>query len=117
MCLWAGCGFPYHEDAATGYYRYTGFNEKSWVDQELMVESKSGITFLSPDVFESAEEAWRRLALPKIPAFRIGPFYPHELPAIVIPDRVVSPNFGQPGGGRECAVEGPIRVFGVKRLL
>lgn len=99
------------------YYRYVGVAEKQHVEGGRSVYSYSGLTFLTPDLYPSAEEARKRLALPTLPVYRAGPFHEHELPPLTVPHRVVAPANGQPGGGVECAVSEPIVLFGFRELL
>ncbi len=98
------------------YFRYVSAAERDYICAENCVLSFSGVTFLSPDRYESGEEAARALSLPDQPVWRVGAIGEDWLPDIVVPRRRVIPAFGQPGGGWEVAVRGPIYLFGFTLL-
>lgn len=55
----------------------------------------------------------RKLSLPDIPIFRVGPFSTSELPDLIVHFRIAVPAHGHAGGGIEVAIRGRIHIFGV----
>lgn len=98
------------------YYRYVGAEEMWSIQEDGWIQSRSGITWLTRDYYEKAEDAQRWLALPQRPVFRAGPIYDHQLPWFAVEPRRVAPGYGEPGGGWECAVEQAIPVFHLKKM-
>jgi len=98
------------------YYRYTGDAEKAYIDSQRLIQSLSGLTYLTPDYYDSAGEAERLLAMPARPIWRIGPIPGETLPEVDVSPRRVVPRFGKTGGGREIAVRGAIPYPEAARL-
>ena len=55
----------------------------------------------------------RKLSLPDIPVYRVGPFSTAELPDLKVHFRTAVPAYGHAGGGIEIAIGGKIHIFGV----
>lgn len=101
---------------ASNYYRYTGEEEKVFIEERRCVRSLSGLTFLTPDCYDDARQAEKLLALPTPPIWRIGPIAGDSLPAVETGPRRVFPRFGKRGGGREIAVRGSIQYPAAVKL-
>ncbi len=96
----------------TTYYRYVHDGEKNSIEDSGMIRSKSGLTWFTPDRYETAAEAEKFLALPSGRNWRVGPIPSDEMPDFdKVPLRPVAPANGQPGGGVECATSLPIYLF------
>ncbi len=57
--------------------------------------------------------AQRKLSLPDIPIYRVGPFSTAEFPDLMVHFRIAVPAHGHAGGGIEVAIKGRIHIFGV----
>lgn len=55
----------------------------------------------------------RKLSLPDIPIYRVGPFSTAELPDLMVHFRIAVPAYGHAGGGIEVAIRGKVHIFGV----
>jgi len=98
------------------FYRYVGDAEKQYIDQNKMIRSQSGKTYFSPDLYETATDARQRLALPALPAWRVGPIPADEMPDFdAVALQAASPKYGQPGGGLECATNHTVYLLGFSR--
>jgi len=101
----------------TSYYRYLDDAEKNSIDDKGVILSRSGLTWFTPDRYETAAEAEKFLALASARKWRIGPIPSDEMPDFdTVPLRPVAPAHGQPGGGVECATSHPIYLFKVVEL-
>ena len=99
------------------YYRYVGDDENEFVERNHIIESHSGITWLTPDVYNTGAEAREMLALEKNPLWRIRPIPAEEILEFDhCPLRRVGPDNNEDGGGWECATTRPIRLYTVTRL-
>jgi len=99
------------------YYRYVGEEEKQSIEGENLIHSRSGATYFTPDRYDSAGEAQKRLALQRPPVWRIGGIAGNDMPELDRSTlRVVAPLNGQPGGGKECTASRPVRWFPFYRL-
>lgn len=99
---------------ATGFYRYVRTVEKLAIESEKCIKSASltGITWFTPDRYDTQSEAQMYLALPARPDHRVGPIPADEMPAFDHARlRVVQPFGGQPGGGLECATTDELHLF------
>lgn len=98
--------------AQTQFYRYVGDKEADSINEKKEIKSKSGVTWYTPDRYDTADEAQKKLALPNKPARRVGPIPADEMADFDhCPLRPVSPRFGQPGGGVEAAATKPVWLF------
>jgi hypothetical protein len=100
------------------FYRYTSNpSELELWHRSRLVRSTNvaqrGATWLTPDRYEDASEAQRRLALRHLPTHRIGPIPAHKVPVFDIDLRTVAPDNGHPGLGRECRTLVAIWLFGL----
>lgn len=86
-------------------YRYVSEPEKEFIVNNRYIEARSRETFLSPDFYDSEDEARRYLALPPGPQYRyrVGPIWALDITFDGVPLRRVPPAFGQPGGGFEIS--------------
>ena len=95
------------------FYRYVSSSEMGRIRETRQIGSRSGVTYFSPDRYDDAQEAYRRLALPRPPDFRVGPIPDDEMPDFdVVP--LMSVGFVDPnrlGGGTEAATSRPVRLF------
>jgi hypothetical protein len=86
-------------------------------EKNNMILSYSRQTHFSPDCFDSAEDAQRKLPLAQRPAWRVGGISEPRMPERdAAPGPLANPMYGQPGGGRECATSEPVYLFGITRL-
>lgn len=100
--------------AQTFYYRYVGQQEANAIDQRRNIKSGSGITWFTPNRYDSPAQAQQELALRSMPSHRVGPIPADELPDLdAAPLRPVAPKYGQPGGAVEGATYGETYVFGI----
>jgi len=105
--------------AELGFYRYVDNVEARIIQEVRRLAPTPGrdCKWYSPNRFESAEEALRYLALAYLPTFRVGPIPERELPEFdYAPLRVVSPAWGQPGGGIEAATTQVFYLFDIAPL-
>jgi len=104
--------------AQVQFYRYVGQAEADSIVQTGVIKSSSGITWFTPDFYESVQEAQEKLALPQIPTHRVGPVPADEMPDFDhCPIRPVRPRYGQPGGGVEAATTGEVKLFRIASLV
>ena len=101
------------------FYRYVSEPEYRSIMANRVIVSWTGRTYFTPDRYQSAAEAQRKLALGDLPAYRIGPVPADELPDFdevklqtVRPD----PILGLPGGGVEAATTQITSLFNPVRL-
>ncbi len=104
--------------AQTQFYRYISQGELNEIRNTKTIQSKSGVTYFTPDRYDNAQEARLKLALPFLPEYRIGP-----IPADEVPDFDSVPlgsvpyvDMERPGGGFEGATTMPLYLFGVYNL-
>jgi hypothetical protein len=89
------------------FYRYVGKAEAESIDNTGVIQSRSGVTWFTPDLYDSVEEAQRMLALPDRPSHRVGPIPVDELPDFDHCSlQFVHPAGPHPGGGLEAATTG-----------
>jgi len=101
----------------TLYYRYVSDAERQFIERNQMILSKAGLTWFTPDRYETAAEAQRYLVLPTPQPWRIGPIPADEMPDFdKVPLRPVASKNNQPGGGAECATTRPVYLYGVAKL-
>ena len=99
------------------YYRYVGEEEKRSIEKKNLICSSSGATYFTPDRYDSADEAQKKLSLLQLPVWRIGGIAEEDMPELDRSTlRVVAPLNGQPGGGKECTASRPVRWFPFYRL-
>ena len=102
----------------TTHYRYVDDAEKDSIDGGGIIQSKSGLTWFTPDRYDTAADAEKFLALPSPRNWRVGPIPSDEMPDFdKVPLRPIAPAHGQPGGGVECATSHPVYLFKVVQLL
>ncbi len=103
--------------AAGEFYRYLSNPvEIQRVRAQRRVETinpRAGGTWYTPTRYNTSQMAQQDLALPIFPTHRIGPILNDQVPAIAIGFRRVIPAFGQPGGGVEVLVRGPVWLLGL----
>lgn len=82
-----------------------------------MIESKTEVTYFTPDRYDDPREAQAKLALANLPEWRIGGIPDSQMPDFdALSLRVVSPWGKQPGGGTQCATSRPVYLFAMTRL-
>jgi hypothetical protein len=99
------------------YYRYIS-NPAEVVQVKLQrrvqtVNPVAAGTWYSPTLYDDPDLAWRELAMPYCPIFRIGPIHPDLFGSIVHPLRPVAADFHKPGGGWEICIQGAVYVGGL----
>ncbi len=94
-------------------YRYVEAAEFAAIGKDRAIRSLAPTTYFTPDRYDDPVQARRRLALPGVRPFRVGPIMEEQAGASgwAIPS-VVQPLYGQPGGGRECQTPATTYLFG-----
>lgn len=99
------------------YYRYlSDDSEFEHIREHRSIESQSDrnpYTWYTPTRYDDRSTAIEELALPKDPEHRIGPVTAPKMPPFTKGPRRVRPRFGEPGGGVEVCVTGPVWLFGI----
>lgn len=91
-------------------YRYLSAGELTAIQSTNTLRGgRPGETFFTSDVYATALDAERNLALPNSPEYRIQ-FAILNNPTIQGPQTVL-PKYGQPGGGTEMFTTDLVRVF------
>lgn len=93
-------------------YRYVGNQERDFIVKNHQIKSLHCETYLSPDKYNSAEDAQRYLSLPKKPSCRVGPIWSLDVTFDGISLRRVRAKYGQPRGGWEITTHQPI-MYGI----
>ena len=103
--------------AMPAFYRYVDDSEKTFVERNHFIMSRSGFTWFTPDVYNSAAQAKAMLALDQVPVWRIGPIRAEDMPDFDhCALRTVGPTADEDGGGWECATTMRVVLFTVTRL-
>ncbi|MDX1992115.1 MAG: hypothetical protein SF029_06985 [bacterium] len=102
----------------TVYYRYVSYlPELEQLRDERKIQSTNPTTqyrtWYTTERYDSPDIAQQRLALKTRPLYRIGPISAEAMPDLTLGPRRVAPDFGQPGGGIEVAIDHPVWLFGV----
>ena len=101
------------------FYRYVDQKEAIMIEELRRIEPTpgTGVKWYSVDRYESGADAQRHLALRHVPTHRVGPIPVSQMPDFdAHPFRVVSPAFGQPGGGVEAATTQTLYLFDISAL-
>ena len=89
-----------HLGATAAVFRYVIAAEEAWIKLNGAIRSRSGQTYLTPDVYGTAADAQSFLALPRgTPSHRVGPIASHAVTFDGLSLQRVPPQFGFPGGG------------------
>ncbi len=103
--------------AAVAFYRYLSYSaeiDQVRVERKVQTTNPRALgTWYTPTRYDDPQVAQQELALLNPPTHRIGPILDDEVPDIAIGFRQVMPAFGQPGGGVEVLVNGPIWLLGL----
>ena len=92
-------------------YRYVVNDEQKFIVKYHKIKSLHCETYLSPDKYNSADEAQRFLSLPIKPEYRVGPICSLDVTFDGVFLRRVRAKYGHPGGGWELTTHQPI-IYG-----
>lgn len=91
-------------------YRYMTQGEKNAIKETGMLRGGSaGETYFTKDVYKTAVDAQKRLALPSTPTFRVE-FELKNAPSLLRNGTKVAPSYGMTGGGSEFMTMDPVHV-------
>lgn len=100
--------------AQTLFYRYVGNSEAKDIENRRVISSRTGVTWFTPNRYDSATQAQQELALPLVPTHRVGPIPSDELPDLDVTSlQPVAPAFGYPGGAVEGATSSVTHIYGI----
>lgn len=91
-------------------------SETNAIIDERRIESgnpASNKTYYTTEQYDDPDVAKEKLSLRKKPSERVGPVYEYELPQPIQGPSRVQPLNGEPGGGTEVIVTGPVFCFGL----
>lgn len=98
-------------------FRYVVSAEEAWIKLNGRIQSRSGHTYLTPDVYDVSADAEDRLALPVgRPTYRIGPIASEAVTFDGLSLQRVPPQFGLAGGGWQISTNRAI-PYGVTTIL
>jgi hypothetical protein len=94
------------------YYRYvSSADEMEYIFTTRTIMSNSGVTYFTPNRYEDAGEAQRKLNMPSLPLYRVGPTSADMMPGFDIVD--LQPVPGALGDAVEAATSRPVYLFGI----